>query len=146
MKILKIIGAVVGIFVLGFVVLAMLGPETSVYSGKQLPAKYIKVIESMDLIEQNESIKYFYSDAIYDIRSGMYFVTDKNLVLYSKAWAEPANIIPLNSIKSVYSQAEDSFNGDIVVTVITDNDDSYIFPVSVENGTDKHFIDALYIK
>ena len=47
------------------------------------------------LLQEEEQIRYFYSDALYDIKDSLYFVTDRNLVLYSTDWEEPQIIIPL---------------------------------------------------
>ena len=88
MKALKIfgigIGSIATIGLIGLIILGSLVPETYIYLGHQVPQKYLSEIRSLGLLSEDEKIKYFYTDAAFDIKEGLYFVTDRNLVLYCK--------------------------------------------------------------
>lgn len=100
-------------------------------------------IRSLNLLEENEQIRYFYSDALFDIKEGLYFVTDRNLVLYAKSWEEPMTIIPLREIKTLHVEYNDSFYEDSVVLITTSSGLDLTFPVSSEKGLDRRFVDAI---
>ena len=147
MKALKIFGISLGsitvIGLIGLVILGSLVPETYVYLGRQIPKNYLSEIRSLGLIAEDEKIKYFYTDALFDIKEGMYFVTDKNLVLYSSNWEEPETMIPFDQIASIEVQYDDSFFEDTSVFVTTHSGMEVSFPVSSEKGRDRKFVEAI---
>ncbi|EDM27547.1 hypothetical protein LNTAR_05526 [Lentisphaera araneosa HTCC2155] len=146
MKALKIILCGLGI-IIGTVLtigLAFLdrGPETYVYQARHIPKRYLKQIHKMELLEKDERIKYFYSDGLINIDEGMYFITDKNIVLYSKDWPEPKEIISFKDIANIEVQYSTSWIDDTWVMVGTDNYD-YEFPLSKERDGDEKFVEYL---
>ncbi len=147
MKALKIIGISIGtLFAIVLFVLVILGtfvPETSVYLGHQVPKKYLKEIRSLGLLAQDEKIKYFYTDAFIDIKEGLYFVTDQNLVLYSNSWEEPDTIIGFEEIIKLEAEYDDSFVNDSIVYIETKSGLEVSFPVSSEYGRDKDFVEFI---
>lgn len=147
MKALKIFGISFGTFAavgfLGLVILGSLVPETYVYLGRQIPKKYLNEIRSIGLLAEDEKIKYFYTDGFIDIKEGMYFVTDKNLVLYSSRWEVPEATIPFDQIASIEVQYNDSFFEDTSVFISTHSGMEVSFPVSSEKGRDKKFVGAI---
>ena len=130
--------AVGALFVLGSV-----GPSTSIYTGTQLPAKFVTKVQSLQLINEGEPIQYFYSDGIFSIEEGLYFLTDSRLALYCKDWVEPKIILPFARIESVSAEFNDSFFEDSVVHVTSKEGAELYFPLSSENGLDKKFVQAL---
>src|SRR5687768_14969858 len=72
---------VVGVIVLvacgGFLTflgyLGSVGPDTKVYTGNEVPKRFVNTARELKLLEQGESIKFFYSDGLTDIRDGFYF-------------------------------------------------------------------------
>ena len=124
-------------------ILGSMTPETSVYLGRQIPRKFMKEIRSLELITADEAIKYFYSDAIVDIKEGMYFVTDKNLVVYCKSWEDPGAVIALGDIARIETNYDDSFFNDSQVHVETKDGLEISFPVSSEQGRDRLFVEYL---
>lgn len=149
MKIFKYLGIGFGVLVsIGITVLIVLGsiaPETSIYLGRQLPKKYVLEIKSLGLVGENEEIKYFYSDAYFDIKDGMYFVTDKNLILYSSDWEDPKTIIKHSDILNIKVDYNDSFFEDSLAVIDT-TEYELSFPLSSEHGIDKKFIEFLSSK
>ena len=147
MKALKIFGISIGsiavVGLIGLVILGSLVPETYVYLGRQIPKKYLSEIRSLGLLAEDEKIKYFYTDAFLDIKEGMYFVTDKNLVLYSSSWEVPETMIPFDQIASIEVQYDDSFFEDTSVFVTTHSGMEVSFPVSSEKERDRKFVGAI---
>ncbi len=121
-------------------------PDTYVYLGNQMPKKYLKEIRTMNLLENNEKIKYFYSDGLYDIKEGFYFVTDQKLVAYSENWEEPETIIYFNEIISLEVEYHDSWYEDSYIMLKTNDGLELDFPVSSERKRDKDFYNYLLKK
>ncbi len=146
-RLLKIVAiacaSIVGLAVIALFVIGSIGPDTAVYTGHQVPKRFMKTIRSLNLLSEGEQIKYFYSDALVDIKAGLYFVTDKNLVLYSTYWEEPETIIPFEQIKSLDAEYDNSFWDDSMVNVTTYSGMEVFFPVSSEKGLDKKFVQAI---
>ena len=147
MKALRIIGISIGgifaIGIMGLVILGSIAPETYVYLGHQVPKKYLKEVRALDLLSEDEKIKYFYTDGLVDIKDGMYFVTDRNLVLYCNYWEEPETIIDFNEITKLEVEYDDSFLNDSMIYVETKSGLEVSFPVSSERGRDKKFVEHI---
>ena len=75
------------------------GPDTKVLSGRQVPARFLAQIRELDLLEPNEQIQYFYSDALVNIEDGFYLLTDRKVVVYSRTYEEPAVLVPFCEIE-----------------------------------------------
>jgi len=140
------IGAIFALVFTGLVVVASFGPDTYVYLGKQLPKRYADKVHALGLIDADEKIKYFYSDALVSIEDGMYFVTDRNLVLYSRDWQEPKTVIHFRDIVNLEAEYDDSVLSDSMVYVKTVSGMEVSFPVSSEHGRDKDFVRYLRLK
>jgi len=96
--------SIAGVLILALsvlIVVAALGPENAVVPGKQLKARYVREIQGLGLLDKNEELAYFYSDAFYSIRNGLYFFTDKKVVLYNEDWARPSIIVPYGAITNI---------------------------------------------
>jgi hypothetical protein len=142
-KLIKFIGLAIAVSFVVLVVLASIGPDTSIYTGNRLPSRFFTTIRSLNLLKEGEQIKFFYSDALFDIKTGLYFVTGSNLVLYSSEWDDPEIIIPIDQITSVDVEYDDSFLDDSWVHVTTDSGAEVAFPLSSEKGLDKRFVKAI---
>ncbi len=147
MKILKIfamsIGTIIVIGVIAVIIIGSICPETYIYLGHQVPKKYLSEIRSIDLLESDDKIKYFYTDAMFDIKNGMYFVTDRNLVLFCNDWEEAGIIIFLDKIVRVDVEYDESFFNDSLVYVETTTGFEVCFPLSSDHGRDKDFVKYL---
>ncbi len=99
----------------------------------------MSTIRGLNLLEDGEQIRFFYSDAILDITDGMYFFTDRKVVVYGSGLENPAIITPYSMIAAIELAFDDSFFNDSLIT-LTLVDDTYVsFPVSSESGGDKPF-------
>jgi len=149
-KVLKILGiclaGLIGLGVIGVMVLGYRSPETYVYPGKQVPKRYMKEIRELGLLEEGEKIAYFYSDGMLDIKEGLYFVSDRHLVLYCKDWEEPKTIIDFENITKIDAEYNDSFLEDTYVTVETVSGLEVSFPVSSERKRDEKFVQHIASK
>ncbi len=150
MKFLKIFGIILGVCIaismVGLVIFGMNTPETSVYYGRQLPKRYLNEIRELGLLEKEEQIVYFYSDALLDIKNGMYFVSDQHLVIYCQDWEEPATILNFEDLTKIEVEYSDSFFEDSYVVVESASGFEISFPISSEKGMDKKFVEHIESK
>ena len=149
MKALKIIliagGAFMVLLFFGLAYIGMVSPETFVYTKNDVPQKYVKEMRELSLLENSERLQYMYSDALFDIKDGIYALTDKHLIIYCDEWSDPKTIIAFNEIIDLYVEYDDSFINDSYITVEY-AELQVSFPVSSEKGRDKDFFNYLYRK
>jgi hypothetical protein len=144
MKIFRyIVASIVILTLLALFVIGSIAPETSVYLGRQVPKNYIKEIKELKLLSDGEKIVYFYSDGFTDIKDGMYFVTNQNVVAYNNLWEEPETIIPFKSIDSLSVDYDDSFLEDSYIFIRTLDGLELTFPVSSEQKRDRLFYEFI---
>lgn len=120
-----------------------MGPEIHVQYGHEVKDRFLDTIRELDLLEDGEELKYFYSDALLDIKGGMYMLTDRNLILYVKDWNPPAVILPYSQLQAVGADFSDSFFLDTHLSVVDAEDNPWSFPVSSEMDRDHEFHDFL---
>ncbi len=146
-KVLTFIGVGCGgIFALLLVVIVFVGstgPSIDIYPGRQLPKEYLETVQGLGLLEPEEEVRYFYSDAISEIEEGFYLVTYENLILYSREWAEPSTVVPLDQIQFIDAQYDDSFWQDSYISVTTYEGMELTFPLSSQKGLDRKFVRAI---
>jgi len=141
----KIIGGfVVLTAIIGFVYYASVSPEIEVIPGKQLNNTYKDFMHSEELIDENEVIQYWYSDAIIDFKDGFYFFTEKKVVVYNKQWEDPAVLMPLKSIVDIEFERDSTFWNDSRITLYLEDETIVFFPVSSEYDGDVKFYNRLY--
>ena len=146
-----ILGGVGGLVVLGcggiIAVVVYLGdsiPETSIYTGNQVPAEFTRVMKDAGALQEGEKILYFYSDGMMDIRDGFYFVSDRRVVIYSRLTGiSPLTSIPFDEIIDLDLYRNESFFDDSQITLHLDNGEILSFPVSSEYDRDQDFFDAI---
>lgn len=138
-----LIVCIAALIVGGLLYIGVVGPETFVVSGRQMTKAHSRIIRELDLLEDSERIQYFYSDALTNIRKGMYFVTDRKLVLYNANWEEPKLVAPFAAVTDTQLERNESFFEDSYITIRLDNGEVWMFPVSSERGNDKAFYEYL---
>ena len=120
------------------------GPETSVYTGNQIPKRYLDTMTQVGALEPGENILYFYSDAITDIRDGFYFVSDRKVAIYTaESGEEPLTTVKFDEIDGVDIARSDTFLEDSEVTLTLKGGDEVSFPLSKENDKDEKFVEAI---
>ena len=100
-------------------------------------------MRELSLLEDNENLQFMYSDAIFDIKAGIYALTDKHLILYNEEWNEKETIIEFNNINFLEIEFEKSSFIDSYITVETKSGIQVVFPVSSEKGRDRDFYNYL---
>lgn len=118
-------------------------PETFVYSGNQIPSAYVESARDLGLINQNEQVLFFYSDAMFDVENAMYLLTDQHLALHNKDWADPHRAIAFHEITDISASWSTEWLIDSMITVELDDGTFWAFPLSMEHGTDHRFIETL---
>ncbi len=119
-------------------------PETSVYTGNQVPSRFLDTAKEVGALDANEKVRYFYSDSLFDIREGFYFVSDKKVVIYIEDGREsPLTAIPFSEIADAQLSRDESFFMDSQITLETNHGEFIAFPVSSEFDRDQSFFDVI---
>ena len=126
--------------------IGVVSPETFVYTKNDIPKKYVDQMQDLALFENGEQLQYMYSDALFDIKGGIYALTDQHLIIYNDEWNEPKTIIEFKDIIDLYIEYDDSFLLDSYITVETAYGMQVDFPVSSEKGRDRDFFNYLQEK
>lgn len=121
------------------IVLAANGPDTSVYAGNQVPAKFVETMRELGALDDDERLLYFYSDGFGDIKTGFYTVSDRRVVVYTEDGVEPLISIPFKDIENAELERDESFFDDSVITLNLTDGQPVMFPVSSEHDGDKKF-------
>lgn len=129
--------------IIGFTYIGVMGPPIEVIAGAQVPQRFTGTIRDLGLLEADEEIVYFYSDALVDITAGFYLLTDRKVVVYSTLYEEPAILVPFGDISKLDVEFDDSFLTDSMIWITRKNDSTVSFPVSSEQGGDRQFYEAL---
>ncbi|MCH7910987.1 MAG: hypothetical protein IIB38_15405 [Candidatus Hydrogenedentes bacterium] len=119
------------------------GPEIEVLAGTQVPTRYVDTIRNLGVLDRDEEIIFFYSDALVDITDGFYLLTDRKVVVYSTTYSEPAILIPFDDIQELNIEYDESFFTDSAIWITRTDGSAVSFPVSSEAGGDKRFYEAL---
>lgn len=118
-------------------------PPADVMTGANLPREYVQQLKDLGMLEEDETLAFFYSDSVTSISSGVYILTDKRLVLYSDTWATPKVSIPLDEITNVDVNYSNSMLVDSSIVVSTKDAGAFTFPVTMIGGGDKIFFRGL---
>lgn len=119
------------------------GPETSVYTGSQVPARFVNIMKEVGALEEGENLHYFYSEALTDIRDSFCFVSDKKVAVYSQEHSVPLTVAKFDQIEDLELAHEDALFTDSVIHLKLKDGTPISFPVSNEAGGDKRFFDAI---
>ena len=120
------------------------GPETSVYTGNQVPTRFLRIAREVGALDEGEKILFFYSDALANIRNGFYFVSDRKVVVYTEgAGDSPLTVIPFEDIVDAQLYRNESFFEDSQISIRLANDELISFPVSSEYDRDEAFFQAI---
>lgn len=140
-------GGLLALFMLlgfGFLVwVGMNSPDTAVIPGPQVPEKFMTLVRETGVLEDGETVLYFYSDALMDVRDSFYLLTDRKVVLYSNAWEEPAILVPFDAIADLDATWSDSFFVDSSIFIELEDGSVVTVPVSSEYDRDEQFFNDL---
>lgn len=137
------LSALMAMFVAFVFYVGVAGPEIEVLAGPQVQARFMDTIRATGVLESDEEIIFFYSDAVLDITTGFYLLTDRKVVVYSTAYSEPALLVPFGDIQELDIEYDEGFFTDSVVWVTRTDGSTVSFPLSSEGGGDRRFYEAL---
>lgn len=133
-----------GGLLVGLMVIGVVSPETSVYKGNQVPPRFLETAREVGALDPGESVDYFYSDGLLDVREGFYLVNDKKVVIYSNDGGDPALVVlPFEQIESAELTRNESFVEDSYIFIETTDGEYHVFPVSSEQKGDVLFHRAI---
>ena len=119
-------------------------PVTGVIPGAQMPREILSKIQTLGFLEENEKIKFFYSDASFDIEEKFYLFTDRKVVGYSQEYEQPAIIIPFQKIENIDADFSESPLLERTKIILTLSDNTLVwFPLPPVEGEDRRFYEAL---
>lgn len=137
------VGLCCGGLAVGLVYLGSQSPDTKVLQGQQVPAKHMQRINALGLLSPGEEVLFFYSDALVNVDEGVYLLTSKGIVLYSKTWSPPKIVLPYEDIADATLIRDTSFFTDSTIIVEGDDGQYCTFPVSSEVDGDLRFYNTL---
>lgn len=120
-----------------------MSPDAKVLSGRQVPARFVRQIRDLGVLQADEQIEYFYSDALTNIENGFYLLTDRKVVVYSREFEEPAIIVPFEDIVDAEAEYSDTWLEDGTIVLTLSDGTSVSFPVSSQGGGDRRMFSAL---
>ncbi|MBI1292843.1 hypothetical protein GC173_16645 [bacterium] len=139
---LPIVLTCIGLMFFGFYI-ETAGPGVSAMEGNKVTPGVRKDLKELKLLGPEDRVIWFYSDGLVSAKEGMYFFTDKDLVLYSQAWQTPEVRIPLADITDLTFTASPGWPDDSMVLVEVKDDEVHTFPLSAEEGKDQVYFEAL---
>ena len=120
------------------------GPDIGVYTGHEVPDRFKNIATDVGALEPGEDIRFFYSDAITDIRNGFYFVSDRRIVIYSEYdTGDPLTVVEFDDIEDASLARDTSFTFDSEIYIELKDGTPISFPVSSEADGDVQFFDAI---
>jgi len=141
-----------GVGCLGFVVLSVVGfgfylewawlvePATP---GRQVPARVIRKIRNLGLIEQGEEIQYLYSGGTFRVEEDLSFFTQRRLVLHCEEWENPTLSVDLRDITSITPTMSESSFDDTSLAVKCEDGTELTVELGSDRGGDKRYYEAL---
>lgn len=130
------------LFVASIVYVGAFAPDTKVLPGQQVPARFMKKVRALGVLESDEEVRYFYADGLY-LERGFYLVTDRKVVVYSNTYKTPAVIVPYSTVRrvdAIFSTKD--YEDSLFVLSLADGREVY-FPASAEAGGDRRVYEAL---
>ena len=119
------------------------GPDTFVYTGNQVSARFIATKKDVRALDDGETISFFFSDGVTDIHSGFYFVSDKKVAIYARATKPPLIVVRFDEIADLELDRNESFFEDSYVLLTLKDGMVVSFLVSSEVDRDRRFFDAI---
>lgn len=119
-------------------------PSSHVILGTEISKNNIKFLRESGLLEDDETIIYFYSDGMLSIEGEGNFFTNHSVVSYENQSGELYGGIAyykeIDDIKVVYS---DSFLDDTIITIIKKDGTRFMLIVPTGEGLDRVFVSNL---
>lgn len=144
-----IVGCVFGALILALVVADVSGlmpttPDTRVVSGEQLSSEHAAWLRETGIVKPDEQIEYFYSTAVFSIRSEGYIVTDKGVAAYERPDGQ-LNVLRASypEIKNIDVTYSESWLEDTQVLIEPRDKDGFYLLLSAEGKVDRRCVERL---
>jgi len=118
-------------------------PDTKVYSGREIPARFVSDLQAKAPLEQGETILFFYSPALLDVGGAFSFVSDRRVVVHDAERAHATTSLSFDRIDSASLASSSSWLEDGTLTLGLPGGEELAFPVSSEGGRDQKFLAAV---
>jgi len=119
-------------------------PEPTVYAGNRIPQRFLDTAADVGALEPGEDVRYFYSDAVLDIRDGFYFVSDRKVVVYIEGTqGNPLTVVEFDQIKEAELDRDESFFMDSMIYIELEDGTPVSFPVSSDQDGDVRFFEEI---
>lgn len=76
-------------------------PEGAVKPGRQMPVHVKAEIDDLNILEPDETVRYYYADGDFSVREHLCMLTDRRVILYGDDYTEPLTAIPFEAIEAV---------------------------------------------
>lgn len=128
----------------GFFVWAIArGPDITVYSGRAVPERFVDTMRDVGALEPDETLLFFYSEALLDIKSSFSYVSDRKVVYYSDSLSPALAAVTFDEVDTVELFRDESFFIDSELVLNLEDGTVLSFPVSSDNDGDVRFADAI---
>jgi hypothetical protein len=121
-------------------------PSDEVVNGRQLPDRDRKFLQRTGLLNADDRLIYFYSDAFFFTRKDGNGVTDRNVFSYwhdKEAGGMQYRSASYEDIEDIKVDYADGANDNTVITVVPKNGSSFVLFVSDDNKKDRLFVQAI---
>jgi hypothetical protein len=129
---------------LGVLTQTSLLPSTEVIEGNQLTSRDLDLLRSEHIIEEDETVRLFYSTGLLSIRDEGNLLTDRRVVSYERVedemWVYSALF---GEIARAHLVQKGDFLNDSVLDIATTDGHGFLLVLSAENGGDDRFLRAL---
>ncbi|MDH3976574.1 MAG: DUF3857 domain-containing protein [Deltaproteobacteria bacterium] len=120
-------------------------PSEKVVKGSRIWGHHIKYMKRKGVFPADENPVLFYSDALLFIRNDGNGFTDKQVFSYWVDEKKRFNVESedLSNVKDINVAYAKGWDEDTTITVVREDDSSFVLYVSQIDGGDKHFVNAL---
>lgn len=120
-------------------------PSDQVVTQEQILQSDIQFLQRKKLILPNETINYFYSDAIFSVRDDGNGFTDNRIFSY---WLDEADdfqseVVAFAEVKDIKVDFSQSDDANTVITVVREDDTEFMLFVAPVEGKDRLFVNKL---
>lgn len=143
---IPVAGLVLLLVIVGYMTMTGVIPSTKVLAGTEVLTKDKETLVKNELLAKEETIEYFYSDALTSILDSGYILTDYRLVLYYRDEQNEMQAYQImnKDMASAELLQQGSFSSPSVYKINSHEKDAWLqIALSVEDKGDIKFIDAI---
>lgn len=119
-------------------------PDSEAVPAGKIPARVLKDLREMGVVEPGEEVLYFYSAAILSIRGDGNLFTDRRVISYEGHEGELTTYAATyDEIESLDFAPSESWTDDSLITVYKTDGTSFALYVASDAGRDRDFYDKL---